>query len=91
MRALPVVSHVAQMWAPPKSVTMAEKNALQKLTCSQRFSFPPEALHQLRDLGHRVEARRLEVFLRACLLRAAINSLKGHDLKTCLQELALLT
>eukprot|EP00959_Pyramimonas_sp_CCMP1952_P201700 4217930-Pyramimonas_sp.AAC.1 len=72
--ALPVASHVSQVWGRPKFVRLAEKNLLQRLTCSPRFALPPETLHRLKDLGHLVEARRLVIYDRACMLRSAINS-----------------
>eukprot|EP00959_Pyramimonas_sp_CCMP1952_P463076 9484302-Pyramimonas_sp.AAC.1 len=80
MYALPVVSM--------QHVREDDGNASQRLTCASRFSFPPQALHQPRDLGHEVEARRLEVFSGACLLRAAINPPKFHELMNILQEFA---
>ncbi|CAK0891024.1 unnamed protein product [Prorocentrum cordatum] len=57
-------------------------------SCGRRFAFPPGTLHQLKDLGHRVEARRLEIYARACTLRSAISSDKLHDLKNELKEYA---
>eukprot|EP00959_Pyramimonas_sp_CCMP1952_P065293 1363068-Pyramimonas_sp.AAC.1 len=71
---LPVVSHVSQVHVPPPCALKVEKDGLQLLTCSPRHSFPPMSLFNLRWLGHQVEARRLETYARACMIRAATRS-----------------
>eukprot|EP00959_Pyramimonas_sp_CCMP1952_P087558 1832109-Pyramimonas_sp.AAC.1 len=58
-----------------------EKDCLQLLACCPRHAFPPASLHALNALGHDARARQLELYARACLLRAATKSavFQRHD------------
>eukprot|EP00959_Pyramimonas_sp_CCMP1952_P296836 6210208-Pyramimonas_sp.AAC.1 len=71
--ALPVVSHVAQVHCPLSNVKLVEKDGLELLSCAPRHSCPPLAMFDLERLGHQVSARILDIFARACMLRAAIR------------------
>ena len=81
----PVLGHVSQFAALPPELLQREAHLLSKIFSSPASAFPMELIQQMKTVGISVQYTKLEHFSMASRYRAAVNSLRFHEVASEIQ------